>query len=131
MLFLKEKSKKFYHNAIYLFEKGDYDLADFNMEQSCQLLVKYFLAKKMGEWPKTHYLVQLIKMLSEAYESKEIHDYLKENELFFDDLSDAYFTSRYFPKEFSKNLVEKLIDNYKNFIKFLEERMNEPLDFGL
>jgi HEPN domain-containing protein len=131
MLFLKEKSKKFYHNAIYLFEKGDYDLASFNMEQSCQLLVKYFLAKKMGEWPKTHYLVQLIKMLSEAYESKEIHDYLKENELFFDDLSDAYFTSRYFPKEFSKNLLEKLIDNYKNFIKFLEERMNEPLDFGL
>jgi len=131
MLFLKEKSKKFYHNAIYLFEKGDYDLAAFNLEQSCQLLVKYFLAKKMGEWPKTHYLVQLIKMLSEAYESKEIHDYLKENELFFDDLSDAYFTSRYFPKEFSKNLIEKLIDNYKNFIKFLEERMNEPLDFGL
>ncbi|AJC74877.1 hypothetical protein AJ81_08780 [Pseudothermotoga hypogea DSM 11164 = NBRC 106472] len=31
--------------------------------------------------------------------------YLLENELFFDDLSDAYFASRYFPKVFTKNLA--------------------------
>ncbi|MFN3246619.1 MAG: HEPN domain-containing protein, partial [Leptonema sp. (in: bacteria)] len=88
-------------------EAGKYDVEQIviGMAHRGRLNV---LAKKMGEWPKTHYLVQLIKMLSDAYESKEIHDYLKENELFFDDLSDAYFTSRYFPKEFSKKLSRKI-----------------------
>jgi hypothetical protein len=52
-----------------------------------------------------------------------------ENELFFDDLSDAYFTSRYFPKAFTKNLTQKLIAEYRKFLNFLEVTLNEKLDF--
>jgi HEPN domain-containing protein len=44
--FLKEKAKKFYSNAKDLFKKGDYDLCAFNLEQSCQLYIKYLIAKK-------------------------------------------------------------------------------------
>jgi len=46
--FLKEKGKKFYLNAIDLFEKGDFDLCAFNLEQSCQLYLKYLIAKKLA-----------------------------------------------------------------------------------
>ncbi len=131
MFFLKEKSKKFYQNAQYLFEKGDYDLAAFNIEQSCQLLMKYLIAKKTGEWPKTHDLNALTKILSEVYQKAEIYDYYQKNELFFDDLSDAYFTSRYFPKIFSRSLLEKFLQEYKNFLTFLQDKLYEPLDFDI
>jgi HEPN domain-containing protein len=127
--FLKDKSKRFFSNALYLFERGDHDLCAFNLEQSCQLLVKYFIAKRVGEWPKTHYLDSLMRSLSEIYEKAEIYEYYLENELFFDDLSDAHFTSRYFPKAFTKNLTQKLIAEYRKFLNFLEVTLNEKLDF--
>jgi HEPN domain-containing protein len=53
--FLKEKSRKFYLNAIYLFKNCIYDLSAFNLEQSCQLQLKYLIAKKVGDWPKTQF----------------------------------------------------------------------------
>ncbi|MGJ8454506.1 HEPN domain-containing protein [Pseudothermotoga sp. U03pept] len=127
--FLKEKSSRFYSNSLYLFQKGDYDLCAFNLEQSCQLLIKYLIAKRVGEWPKTHYLEILMKSLSEAYDRVEIYNYYLENELFFSDLSDAYFTSRYFPKPFTKSLSETLMREYKKFISFLEATLDEKLDF--
>ncbi len=126
--FLKEKSKRFYLNAIELFEKGDYDLCAFNLEQSCQLYLKYLIAKKVGDWPKTHYLNELIKRLSEVYEKKEILDYYLNNEIFFDDLTDVYFTARYIPKIFTKSLAQKLKESYENFLKFLEEILNEKFN---
>jgi len=129
--FLKEKSKKFYSNALYLFEKGDYDLCAFNLEQSCQLLLKYLIAKCIGEWPKAHYLEQLLRTLSEVYDKPEIYEYYINNELFFDDLTDAYFTTRYFPKVFTKSLAEKLIENYRNFLEFLEGALNEKFEFNI
>ena len=129
--FLKEKSKKFYFNALYLFERGDYDLCAFNLEQSCQLLLKYLIGKLIGEWPKTHYLEQLLKTLSEVCGKPEIYQYYLDNELFFDDLTDAYFTTRYFPKVFTKTLAQRLLENYKEFVKFLEESLNEKLEFDI
>jgi HEPN domain-containing protein len=54
--FLKKRSKEFYENAKSLFRKRKYNLSAFNLEQSCQLFLKYLIAKKVGDWPKTHYL---------------------------------------------------------------------------
>jgi HEPN domain-containing protein len=127
--FLKKRSKEFYENAKDLFRKRKYNLSAFNLEQSCQLFLKYLIAKKVGDWPKTHYLQRLIKRLSEAYDKKEIYDYYLENEIFFDDLTDAYFTSRYLPKVFAKSLVEKLMKDYQKFLKFIEENLNEKFNF--
>jgi len=53
--FLKEKSRKFYLNEIYLFKNCDYDLSAFSLEQSCQLLLKYLIVKKVGDCPKTQF----------------------------------------------------------------------------
>jgi HEPN domain-containing protein len=125
--FLKERSRKFFLNAFYLFRKGHYDLCAFNLEQSSQLYLKYLIVKKIGDWPKTHYLQELIKRLSEVYEKPEINNYLLKNEIFFDDLTDAYFTSRYLPKTFNRNLVKKMVQEYKKFLKFIEKTLNEKL----
>jgi HEPN domain-containing protein len=125
--FLKERSRKFFLNALHLFRKGDYDICAFNLEQSCQLYLKYLIAKKIGDWPKTHYIQELVKRLSEVYERPEINNYLLENEIFFDDLTDAYFTSRYLPKTFNRNLAKKMIQEYKKFLKFIEKTLNEKL----
>lgn len=123
--FLKERSKEFYENALELFKKGNYNLSAFNLEQSLQLYLKYLIAKQTGDWPKTHYLNELLDKLKEAYENLEIERFKKEKELFFDDLSDAYFTSRYYPKNFNKNLVEQLFEEFNNFVNFLEKITNE------
>jgi len=106
-----------------LFKKGKYNLSAFNLEQSCRLFLKYLISKKTGDWPKTHYLDELIRVLSKAYKKKSILKYFQKNELFFESLSDAYFTSRYFPKEFTQTIVEKMFLEFEGFIKFLEKEL--------
>jgi HEPN domain-containing protein len=123
--FLKKRSIEFYENAKSLFKEGKYNISAFNLEQSCQLFLKYLIAKKIGEWPKTHYLDELIKELAKAYKKKSIIKYFQKNEIFFENLTDAYFTSRYFPREFTKSMLEKLFLEFKKFIKFLEKTLKE------
>lgn len=126
--FLKERAREFFERALEDFEKKRYNLCAFDLEQSLQLFLKYLIAKKVGEWPQTHYLIELLERLVEVYEKKEIFDFYKNNELFFDDLSEAYFTSRYYPRTFRKEVVEKLIEKTKEFISFLEEKINEKFN---
>jgi len=123
--FLKKRSKEFYENAKHLFKQRKYNLSAFNLEQSCQLFLKYLIAKKVGDWPKTHYLDDLIKELAKAYKKKSILRYFQKKELFFDDLTDAYFTSRYFPREFKQTIVEKMFSEFEDFVKFLEKTLKE------
>lgn len=59
--FLKERAIEFWETAQYLFEKGRYNLSAFNLEQAIQLWLKYLIGKKVGEWPKTQYLNELIE----------------------------------------------------------------------
>jgi len=123
--FLRKRSQEFYENAEELFKEGKYNLSAFNLEQACQLFLKFLIGRKIGEWPKTHYLSELIKELSRAYRKKEILEYFQKNELFFESLTDAYFTSRYLPHEFTQTIVKKLFLEFENFIKFLEKILKE------
>lgn len=47
--------------ALDAFKAGDYDWSAFLLEQALQLLVKYFLALKIGYFPKTYSLSQLME----------------------------------------------------------------------
>jgi HEPN domain-containing protein len=75
--FLRKRSVEFYHNACALLKEGKYNLSAFNLEQSCQLFLKFLIGKKVGEWPKTHYLNELVRELSKVYKEKEIINYYK------------------------------------------------------
>lgn len=123
--FLKNRAQEFWEEAIRLFNEGKYNLSAFNLEQAIQLWVKYLIGVKIGDWPKTHYLSELIKGLAKVCESEKISEFYQKRELFFDRLEDAYFTSRYFPKTFTKNSVSQLIENSKEFLKLTEEMTKE------
>ncbi len=123
--FLKERAKEFWEEALRLFNEGKYNLSVFNLEQAVQLWIKYLIGAKLGEWPKVHYFSDLIKELAKTYDSNEILDFFQKHELFFSNLEDAYFTSRYFPKMFSSNLLSQLIKESEEFIKITEKITKE------
>lgn len=123
--FLKDRAREFWEEAIRLFNEGKYNLSAFCLEQAIQLWLKYLIGIKVAEWPKIHYLSHLIKELVKIYKKEKILEFYEKEELFFENLEDAYFTSRYFPKTFSKNLVEKLIEKSKEFLKILENETGE------
>lgn len=50
---LRENSVSFYKNARYLYGQGEYNLAAFNIEKAMPLMLKYFLAVKVGDFPRT------------------------------------------------------------------------------
>jgi len=127
--FLKERANEFFEEAQELLKKKKYNLSVFNLEQAIQLWMKYLIGKKIGDWPKTHFFSELIPQLAQVYEEEKILEFYKENELFFDSLEDAYFTSRYFPKKFTENVILKLFEYSKKFFKLIKETINE--DFSL
>ncbi len=128
--FLKERAKEFWEEGVRLFNEGKYNLSAFHLEQAIQLWLKYLIALKVGEWPKTHHLSELIKGLVEVYENKEIWEFYQKNELFFDHLEDAYFVSRYFPKKFTQNSINQLIEGSKEFLNLTEKITKEKFFNG-
>ncbi len=123
--FLRKRAREFFEEAEGLLKKRRYNLSAFNLEQAVQLWVKYLIGKKLGDWPKTHYFSELIPQLAKVYEQEKISEFYKENELFFDSLEDAYFTSRYFPKEFTENSLKMLFEKNKEFIGLIEDLFKE------
>jgi len=106
----KEKADAFLDTAIYNFEKGRYDLAAFNIEQAVQLYVKTKLLELLGEFPRTHSLVALLRELSRVFKEEEVEKFRKENIGMLTKLSDVYITSRYYTREFYKDEVKELIE---------------------
>jgi len=61
--FLRERALKFLENGKYLFSKG-IDLSAFNIEQFCQLILKYKISELVGDYPKTHSMKKLFENIS-------------------------------------------------------------------
>jgi HEPN domain-containing protein len=125
--FLKERAREFFEEAKELLKKKRSNLSAFNLEQAIQLFVKYLIGKKLGDWPKTHYLSELIPDLAKVYKNKKILKFYQKNELFFENLEDAYFTSRYFPKKFSENSLSQLFEKSEEFLKLIKKEIKESL----
>ena len=62
---LRERPEAFLRNAQRLLEEGEADLAIFNLEQYCQLILKYKLLVYTGAYPRTRSLRRLIIKLGE------------------------------------------------------------------
>ncbi len=121
--FLKERAEKFLKNAKDLFNKEEYDLSAFNLEQACQLFLKYYIFLKIGDFPKTHYLKRLIREVGKVYEKEEdVEKLIEENISVVSNLEDAYIGARYLPYIFEKKQVENMmvfVDKLLNFLKKL------------
>jgi len=111
---LKRRAYSFLHNARRLIEDGEWDLAMFNLEQYCQLILKYKLLVKRGSYHRTHSLRALIRMLGEDFpellelvqDEKKLHYIAR--------LEEAYIVSRYLPYSFEEREV-------RDIYRFVEE----------
>jgi len=123
--FLKERAKEFWDRADEDFQKGRFNLCALDIEQSVQIWLKYLIAIKAGDFPKAHYLDDLISEITNIYETDKVTKFYKGNILQVRSLEDAYITSRYFPKKFSKDEIESLKQLAENLFKVLENATKE------
>ncbi|MEM3060937.1 MAG: HEPN domain-containing protein [Candidatus Bathyarchaeia archaeon] len=105
--FLKERAYSFFDEAKRLFAERKYDLSSFMLEQACQIFLKYHLLIKVGTYPRTHSLSRLIQELAKLM--PEVLDILKRRAVEIGSLEDAYIASRYLPRRYSKEEIERLM----------------------
>lgn len=120
--FLKERAIKFLENAKYLFNKGVYDLSAFNIEQFCQLILKFKVFTYLGDFPKTHSMKKLFDALLKIVDDKELlEEFIKENISTIGNIENAYVSSRYLPSRFDKIEVEEMLKFAEKLKKIMEE----------
>lgn len=105
-------------NAKELFDKGVYDLAAFNIEQYCQLILKYKLLVKTGTYPRTHSILRLIRELSKI--TREV-EFLLNDIVMLTKIEDAYIGSRCLPRRYERAEVEAIL-------RFAEERFRSVVE---
>ena len=123
--FLKERAKEFWERTLEDFQKERYNLYALDIEQSIQLYLKYLIAVKAGDFPKTHYLDQLFSEIASIYKENKILKIYQKNILQIRSLEDAYISSRYFPKKFNRIEIEKLKELAIKIFKYLEKITDE------
>ena len=103
------RAKHFFNISSYDVSLGRYDIALFHLEQAVQLILKVYLLKVFGDFPKTYSIKDLID-LSENECLKRLAD-----ELWFiiDILEDAYISARYFIRRYGER-------EYREALKFVE-----------
>jgi HEPN domain-containing protein len=95
--FPKERALQFFEMSKAAAERGFYELALFHAEQALQLYTKY-LIYKLGDFPKTHLLRDLLDKVLELYGAVcNLDDFLRRRSAVVALLEHAYITSRYLP----------------------------------
>ena len=96
-------------------------MAIFCLEQASQIYIKAKLLELIGEFPRTHDLVELLKELSVVYKTKEIEKFVDENISSLTKLVDAYIASLYYTRKFYKEEVEEsfsLLSKLKELLEY-------------
>jgi len=117
---LLKRSSDFLETAEYQISRGFYDLAAFSLEQALQLFLKAKVLAEGVDYPRTHSVRVLLEILSDvgAEDKKSIVNGILENYLLeLGVLEDAYITSRYVMREFTKQEVERLAKSVKEIMK--------------
>ncbi len=120
---LKERAQMFLENAKRLIEEGVYDLAAFNIEQYCQLFLKYKLLIQTGTYPRTHSLTRLVNELSKLASTLSVLINKEEYLLMLTKIEDAYIGSRYLPRRYSRIEVEAMMRFVVEVVKPLVEKI--------
>lgn len=113
MEFLKTNALKFLEKAEECFKKGEYNFAMFFVEQFFQLILKYIIGKRYGDFPKTHSL----KILFELTKDEDTIKFYRNNVDILRDIELAYIASRYFDVEYSKSSAENSLELAKKFME--------------
>lgn len=118
--FLKRRAKAFLESAQADFARGSYDLVLFHVEQFLQLYLKHLLYRKIGDFPKTHSVVRLIKDVIKVYSDDRLREFYEKNLETLYLLEEAYITSRYLPREYDKDIAKRVLNFAKKVLEVLE-----------
>ncbi len=118
--FLKRRAKAFLESAQADFARGNYDLVLFHVEQFLQLYLKHLLYKKIGDFPKTHSVVRLIKDVIRVYSGDRLREFYEKNLETLYLLEEAYISSRYLPREYDKDIAERVLKFAEKILEVLE-----------
>jgi HEPN domain-containing protein len=118
---LRRRARAFLRGAVMLIEVQEWDLAVFDLEQYCQLILKYRLFVERGYYPATHSLRRLIKELSQAHPELRglIEDEMNLN--YMARLEEAYITARYSPYMYEEKEALSLLNFVLKVFKPLVE----------
>jgi HEPN domain-containing protein len=120
---LRERAEAFLENAKHLTNTGLYDLAVFNLEQHCQLLLKYKLLIKTGTYPRTHSLTRLTAELAKLEpQTKTLLD-REDYMLLLTKFEDAYIGARHLPRKYRGPEVEAMLRFVMEVFKPVVERV--------
>ena len=106
--YLLERSRRFYETALTQIEREFYDLAAFSLEQSLRLYLKACLLKLGMDYPRTHSVRRLLELIHEFTGRREIRELLSKFSVELGALEDVYIMSRYVPRSYSFEEVERL-----------------------
>jgi len=118
---LRSRAESFLRNAQRLIEEGEADIAVFNLEQYCQLILKYKLLVYTGSYPRTHSLRQLIRELSKVEPRILVLVNDVKNLHYVARLEEAYISSRYLPYKYT-------IEEVKDIGRFILEVFKPIVD---
>lgn len=115
---MRRRAKGFLEMAELSVQRGNYDLAAFNAEQASQLYLKSVLLELIGDYPRTHSAIALLKELERIDPS--VGDFLARNKRGLHNLEDSYLMSRYFYKTFDREDGEYLVSLAKEVVAVCE-----------
>jgi len=117
---LKKRAKAFLESAQTDFAKSNYDLVLFHVEQFLQLYLKHLLYMKIGDYPKTHSVVRLTRDLVKVYSEDRLKEFYERNLEILYLLEEAYISSRYLPREYDKDIAERILKFAEKALEVLE-----------
>lgn len=130
---LRERALTFLKYSQEMFERGNYDLSMFSLEQASQLYLKALILRLVGYLPKTHsirqllaILVKVLKELSKESLATKVQEFSSKYREYLRILDEAYVGARYAPKRYPKEDVEKLLKivyELKNLVDELESNI--------
>ena len=117
---MRKRARAFLESAKADFNRGDYDLVLFHVEQFLQLYVKYLLYLSLGDYPKTHSLTRLLKDLKKVRQEDVLKRFYDENLEMINLLEEAYITSRYLPREYDEEIARRALEFAEKALEVME-----------
>ncbi len=105
-----------------MFKRGYYDWSIVMIGQSLQLLIKYFLAREVGYFSKTHNLIDLLREAGEI--DNRFLEFLEKFRDSVEVVSDAYISGRYLPRRYSQEVVKDKFALYEELLGLVEGEEN-------
>jgi len=119
---IRRRAEAFLRNAERLIAEREWDLAVFNLEQYCQLILKYKLLVMRGSYPRTNSIRRLIRIIGE--ENPRLLELIEDERHlhYIARLEEAYIASRYLPYVYEEREV---VDLYRFVVEVFKPYVEE------